>query len=147
MFSDKVDKRLKRAWDMNVNPPTTLHEVRRQLLTLDQNMRQPDNRFPVQLQQTASRFGSARVTAGSTSKSRTTAIPGATATVTVRPRPFDSERLPDAEAARYQKEGYCFKCGQQGHMKSDCPKNNPQIKNLELRESSGEETRGSSKND
>ena len=129
---DKVDKRLKRAWDMNANPPTTLNEVRRQLMTLDQNMRQTDKRFPVQQQQTASYFGTAKATAssftaGSTPKPSTTAIPRATTTVTVRPCTFNSACLSEADVAHYQKEGHCFKCGQQGHMKRDCPKNNPQI--------------------
>lgn len=36
---DKIDRRLKRAWGNNINPPTTFTGVRRQLLTLDQNMR------------------------------------------------------------------------------------------------------------
>ena len=140
---DKVDKRLKRAWDMNANPPTTLNEVRCQLMTLDQNMRQTDKRFPVQQQQTASRFGTAKATAssfiaGSTPKPSTTTIPRATTTVTVRPRTFNSARLSEADVARYQKEGRCFKCGQQGHMKGDCPKNKPQIKNIKVEESSEE---------
>lgn len=58
---DKIDRRLKRVWDSNLNPLTTLTGVRRQLMTLDQNMRQTDKRLPQQ-QQSSSRFSTAKAT-------------------------------------------------------------------------------------
>ena len=125
---NKVNKRLKRAWDMNVNPPSTLNEVRCQLMTLNQNMRQTDKCFPLSQPQTASRFSTVKVTAGSskfTPSSMTTSTSETTIKVTVQPRTFNSPKLSEADVTRYQKEGHCFKCGQQGYMKGDCPKNNP----------------------
>ena len=140
---DKIDKRLKRAWDMNVNPPSTLNEVCHQLMTLDQNMRQTDKHFPLSQPQTASCFSTAKVTAG---QSKPTSTPETTTKVTVQPRTFNTPKLSEADVARYQKEGRCFKCDQQGHMKGDCPKNNSQIKNMDLGESSEEDSPEVSKN-
>lgn len=108
---DKVDKRLKHAWDMNVNPSTTFNKVCRQLMTLDQNMRQINKRFLAQQQQTASCFGTTKATAGSISKPSTTRTPGTTTTTTVCPRTFNSAHLLEADVACYQKEGCCFNCG------------------------------------
>ena len=143
---DKVDKRLKRAWDMNVNPPSTLNEVRRQLMTLDQNMCQTDKCFPLSQPQTASCFSTAKVAVGS-SKPSPPAVSETTTKVTVQPHPFNTSKLSEADVTCYQKEGRCFKCGQQGHMKGDCPKTNPQIKNMNLGDSSEEDSQESSKND
>ena len=130
---DKIDRRLRRAWDNNVNPPTTLIGVRRQLLTLDQNIRQTDKRFPQQ-QPSSSRFSTAKASTGPTPKPAAATVPAVGATVTIRPkRTLNPARISDADRdrERYIKEGRCFKCGRQGHMKPECPENNLQIKNVE----------------
>ena len=128
---DKIDRRLKRAWDNNINPPTTLTDVRRQLLILDQNMRQTDKRFPQQ-QQSSSRYGTAKAVAGTTPKPTIAATPTVGATVTIRPkRTYNTARLSDTDRDRYVEEGLCFLYGKPGYMKPDCPDKGLQIKNVE----------------
>ncbi|KAL8997941.1 MAG: hypothetical protein Q9188_006203 [Gyalolechia gomerana] len=78
-----------------------LHEI-----MADPNPRQTDKRFPQQ-QLSSSRYGTAKATTGASPKPVANTTPAAGATVTVRPRTYNTARLSEADIARYQKEGRC----------------------------------------
>ena len=44
------------------------------------------------------------------------------------------QKLTDEERVQYRKEGRCFRCRQQGHMASRCPKNASRANNSNARE-------------
>ena len=44
------------------------------------------------------------------------------------------QKLTDEERVQYRKEGWCFRCHQQGHMASRCPKNANRPNNSNARE-------------